>query len=154
MTANLRNALTNLEAQWVAVTPVDDGSGLSYRFIDDLIEERGYGQHRELIWTAPNAGPIVQEDPIAFDWSMSCELFLHRNDRTLAAFYRVIADEVVDLVNAFSEITSWGSGVLEAHLDSVDTEVDAPRRVKRAGGISRAVIAIERFNFRFLVQEA
>lgn len=153
--ANLQNWKDAMEARWVALTPPTDGSGLNYRFIDSLIEERGLGQHRELIWRVARSAHVVSEPvpTIQLEWAVPCELFLHRNDRTYEAFASAIEDEAADLYVQWSGTTALGSGVLEGNLDRFEVREVEPERPSRSGGVPRYEVARIIFYFRVLTGE-
>jgi hypothetical protein len=153
MAANLENGLSAVEPAWTAHTPLADGSALSYRFVDTLIEERGDGQHREIIWELPQRGVIVAESPIRVEWSIDCRLFLHRRDRDLDAFRVAVGHEAIALVRSYSNLSALGTGVYEAHLDGFDVESEPAHPHPRSGGIERGRVARVIFHWRFLVGE-
>ena len=63
MASKVNSAMATIQTAIEALTPVSDGSAAVYAFIDDFVEERGNGQHRQLIWDMPTtwrAGDVVE----------------------------------------------------------------------------------------------
>ena len=148
--ANLQNWKDAMETRWTALSPPDDSSSLNYRFIDSLIEERGHGQHRELIWRVARSASIISESgsTIELEWSVPCELFIHRRDRTYEAFASAVEDEASNLVAYWSGLTALGSGVWNGNFDRFEIREIEPERPARAGGIPRYEVARVTFFFR------
>ena len=156
MAANLQNWKNAMEPVMVALSPTNDGSGLSYRFIDSLAEERGHGQHRELLWRVARSARIIAESTatVELEWAVPCELFLHRNDRTYEDFATAVEDEAVDLTLAWSRLTALGTGVWNANFDRFEVREVEPERPARAGGIPKYEVARVTFFFRVHTGEA
>ena len=148
--ANLQNWKDAMEAQIVATTAANDGSSLSYRFIDSLIEERGHGQHRELIWRVARSARIISESgsTIELEWSVPMQLFLHRRDRTYEAFASAVEDEAADLVFRWSTLTALGSGVWNGNFDRFEVREIEPAAKTRAGGVPMYEVAVVTFFYR------
>ncbi len=139
-----RAALDRIVAVLEALTPPvsDGGSKAAYTFIDDFVEERGNGQHRELFWRMPVAFPHEHATPLTLRWAITLDLFLHRRapgapDRTHDAFLRAVAQEAEEVLHAMSEITNWlNANVVEVvHDDGTIETIEGPQPA-RAGGIS------------------
>ncbi len=154
--ANLQNWKNAMETSWIAITPPNDGSGLDYRFIDSFEEERGMGRHRELIWRAARSARIIAESTatVELEWSVPCEMFLHRNDRTYEAFVSAVEDEAVYITAGWSRLTAFGSGVWNANFDRFEIREVEPERPSRAGGVPKYEVARVTFFFRIHTGEA
>lgn len=154
MAANLQNWKDAMETAIVGLTPTDDSSSLNYRFIDSLEEERGHGRHRELLWRVAASSEIRGETPLELGWLVPLELYIHRNDRTYEAFASAVEDESVDLVLAWSGMTSLGTGVWHAGFIGFEVEEVEPERPARAGGVPRYEVARITFTFDVHTGEA
>lgn len=150
MTSPLTTWMDTMKTAWEAKTPTSDGSSIAFAFIDDLIEERGNGQHRQLIWGRPQNADIEAEAASQLRWSITATLFLHRNDRTQEAFHKACANEVNDLFVAYSAAV-WGAGVYEAVLGDITSDDNADETPVRAGGVRRSLVARYHFPFSVLV---
>jgi hypothetical protein len=153
MPANLENFKTVVEAAWVGATPEVDGSGLLYRFVDTIVEERGNGNHRELCWKPAQLSQVVAQTPEQMEWLIQCELYLDRRNRTLRAFQTAVESESTELGVIFNGLTALGTSVWEAELMGFNSLLREPERRDRSGGISKATFAVVLFNFRVLVGE-
>lgn len=153
MPSNLENFKAVVEAAFAGTTPEDDGSNLAYRFVDTLREERGNGNHRELCWRMATPNEIVAQTPEQIDWELTCELFLDRRNRTLREFQAAVEGEATELSLVFANLTALGTGVWEGEMVNFTITEREPDRQPRAGGVSKATIAVVAFNFRVLVGE-
>lgn len=146
-----------LAATFEAVVPADDGSGLAYRFVDTLTEERGNGQHRELVWSVPTTPEPMSRLRRLLEWQIRATLFLHRRDRTLEQFRRAVGGEINDLHRAwFRRLPlGWGSArVRSPILDPPTAEESTSTAKPRAGGVLEASTVVRvTFPFRVLCQE-
>lgn len=161
MPSNLPNFQALLQAAFVAATPAfpptdDPDRGLAYRWIDTFDEERGNGQHRELAWSAGNEPKTANRHWPVEDWRISAFLFLHRNDRTDAAFKVAVTDAIADLKRAWRLQAAAGFGAgITANLDTPTTRYGGLGEPQpRAGGIRpTSIVARIEFPFRVLVRE-
>ena len=153
----LANFKAAVESRWESITATVDGSGRNYRFIDTFDEERGYGQHRQLIWRLATTNSTVSEHEEQREWSLTCELFLARNigERTYEAYVNAVEGEATDLALSFNRMAeaALGAGVRWASLDRFALDETQPVRAHRAGGVPMPQIARVTFFFRVLVQE-
>lgn len=156
----LEHFKTAVEATWEALAPASDGSSSAYAFVDDFVEERGNGQHRELLWRMARAAALEAEHEEQLTWTIACELYLHRTppgqpDRTYREFAAAVEAEATALVLAFSRMGSaeFDASVLIPVLDNFQVREREPVRPPGAGGLPRARVAVVTFNFRVLVQE-
>lgn len=156
----LEHFKTAIEDVWEALVPASDGSSSTYRFIDDFVEERGNGQHRELLWRMARAAVLEAEHEEQQTWTIACELFVHRTppgqpDRTYRAFAAAVEGEATALMLAFSRMgaAEFNAAVLTPVLDNFQVREREPPRPPGAGGVPRARVAVVTFNFRVLVQE-
>lgn len=156
MAANLENWKSAMQTAIEDLTPTVDGSGVTaYAFIDDLIEERGQGGHRSLLWRMSSGFETISETPLEPEWRVPLWLFIHRNDRTYAAFATAVEDEIADIALEWQNLNALGTNVKEAILDRVEVEEDEPEPHSRAGGkVPRQEVARIRFEFRVLTGEA
>lgn len=148
--ANLQNWKDAMETRITGMTPPTDGSSLNYRFIDSLIEERGHGQHRELLWRTARSARVISESgsTIELEWAVPMQLFLHRNDRTYEAFASAIEDESADIAFRWSGTTALGTGVWNANFDRFEVREIEPTTKTRAGGVPMYEVAVVTFYFR------
>jgi hypothetical protein len=155
MPTSLQSFKAALETRWATATAPADGSGLVYRWIDTLTEERGNGRHRELTWRLADSTAIIGQHDEQREWEISAELFIDRRGRTLALFRNALENEASDLVLRFHGMTALGSGVIAADLLRVGFEERGePKRAARAGGVAGAVFGVATFSFRVLVRES
>lgn len=157
---NLALFRTAVETVVTALVPASDGTALAYRFIDDLVEERGNGQHRELIWRMAKNARLAAEHEEQNDWTVALELFIHRTppgrpDRTYRAFCDAVEAEATDIELAFSRMggAQFNPTSVGAVLDGFVIAEREPERPAGAGGVPRYRVAVVTFNFRVLVQE-
>ena len=148
--ANLQNWKDAMEARFTGMTPPNDGSSLNYRFIDSLTEERGHGQHREMLWRATRGAKVISESGqhTELEWVVPLQLFMHRRDRTYEAFASAVEDEAADLTFRWSGTTALGTGVWNANFDRFEVREIEPEAKSRAGGVPRYEVAIVTFIFR------
>ena len=147
----LANFKVAVESAFTAATPPVDGSALAYRFIDSFVEERGDGQHRELLWSRPRRVRVSDIGRPNREFAIDCALFLARRDRTEDIFADAIEEEVRVLIDRFDNTTALGAGVYEGVMDDVEIEEVTATRRTRSGGVPRSVFARVRFPFRVLV---
>jgi len=157
--AVLQNFKDAVQTAWEALTPAVDGSGLAYRFVDDLVEERGNGQHRQLMWRMARQMEIRLEVALETRWIVVCEAYFARAPlgvvRTYAAACTAIEGEVQALVAEFLQLPNLGTNVAEAVLTNVDIPEEAPER-DRSGlgaGLPQDVVWRARFTFSVTTQE-
>lgn len=156
MTTQIHNFQDALETLWAGVTPPSDGwSTKVYRWIDTLDEERRNGGHRELIWRLETDSNLTEGSKFQEEHNFTLELFFHRGpDVTYKVFRRSVEAETQLLKNAFYNLTAFGAGVLEAHLDGSSTDEPEPDRPPGAAGVPRTQVARVTFQWRVLAQEA
>ncbi len=152
MTSPLATWMETLRSTWEATTPTSDGSSISYRVVDDFVEERGNGQHRQIFFGVPESGEPIAETPIQLEWKIDVYLILQRRDRTHFAFRQAIAHGISDLVKAWSNVTNWGSSsILEAILDTPTTEFPENGELEHLSGGIRGSGQTARIRFPFRV---
>lgn len=161
MPSTLQNFKTEVETAFAGASPESDGGSLAYRFIDDFVEERGGGRHRELIWELAQVSRTVGEHAEQREWELPLVLFIHRKvddttERTLDAFRTAVENEATALALVYNRLTDLGTGVLEGELVDFTTEEIAEQETRgpRAGGVPRVTLARVTFNFRVLCQES
>lgn len=160
MAATLQAFKSALQTTWEALTPPSDGSGLGYAFVDDLNEERGNGQHRQVLWRMASRLEPLLEVALETRWTVVCEVFFQRAPlnvvRTYAAAATAVEEEVQGLVAAQLQMNNLGTGVTEAVLVDVSIPEETPER-ERAGmgaGLPQDVVWRARFTFQVTTQEA
>lgn len=153
-----------LEAVFVATAPPtpptppepDPDGGLAYRWIDTFTEERGLGQHREMLWGRPVRLAPQSRVSRMVEWELRARLFLHRRDRTERAFGVALSHEIDGLDRAYRRRLSLGWGDPNIHsavLDTIETEDVQPSPTRRAGGVRAPLVAVVTFPFRVLIRE-
>lgn len=143
---------SDTETAWEALSPTDDGTSDAYDFVDDLVEERGGGLHRQLIWGPIDSASIQSQTQTQNLYELECYLFLRRNDRTLAAFRTACEEEAIDL-QLEQEGISYSAGVFDPVLEGWSVEEVDPPSVSRSGGVPRVETARIIFKFNVLCQE-
>jgi len=151
--------MDTLRTQIQALVPVTDGSSAVYRFVDDLVEERGNGQHRELAWNMPTtSGPFDTGETRELT-SISFSLFLHRMppgiaERTQYAWIQAVNSERAHIHRTINGINSWGdANVLEVIYRGCEAEDGSISDPAVAGGVHRSLVARLTFTIDVLSQE-
>lgn len=159
MASKVNSAMATIQTAIEALTPVSDGSAAVYAFIDDFVEERGNGQHRQLIWDMPTtwrAGDVVETRERTLQ---SFSLFLFRTptgigNRTQLAWINAVHSEVAHIHRTIEQITVWGDAdVLEVLFVDAEAEDVSPDRPNQSGGIHRPLVARITFNLDIFTQE-
>lgn len=144
-----------VEAEIVALVPESDGTASVYDFIDDLIDERGDGQHRKAIWRLARS---VDEESTHYTqrrWVVPLEVFIHR--QPTATYETTIAraeNEANAIMDAHNAMTSFGTDVLATEILSVAFDEPEPRDPPRSGGIPKLHVITIRFLFSVLAGTA
>lgn len=157
-TTTFREAVT---AVIVALAPAfNDSSGLLFREVDDFIEEKGNGRHREFVWRNAKKAALVSEHEEQFEWSpMMLELVLYRTppgraDRTYKTFVNAVECDAVQIAKAISRMGSAQFPTTTREPELVGFEIEEREFEKPKDGlIPRPKLAVVRFNFKLLTQE-
>ena len=156
-----RAALDKIVSTIEALTPPvsDNGTKTAYAFIDTLVEERGHGQHRELLFTMPDGLEHEHSTPLTLRWRLEMQLFLHRrppgtSGRTHDSFLRAVSQECEEVLSAMSEITNYdNANVVEVlHDGGISIEGVQGERPTRAGGVQIDEVVVVTFPLTIVAQ--
>ena len=151
--------MSTIVTQLEGLTPVSDGSTATYSFVDDLIEERGNGQHRELRWNLPESSGPHDTTETREVTEFGFTLFLHRtptgqSERTQYVWIQAINNERAQIHRTINGISTWGdSDILEVIYRGCETEDVTPARGNQSGGVHRPLVAALTFNLSAFTQE-
>lgn len=143
---------TTIQTAIEAHPPIADGSTAAYDFVDDFVEERGSGKHRQLVWDG-NADQEIADVLYQTSWTLDLVLYLLRRNRTLQAFKAAVNNESADLRKLVDELGALGTDVLEAEVLPTTIDFGGMEDAQNAGGVQQNKLARIHFGFRVLTVE-